>query len=121
MPFVHKASGSDEGPTKGRTICMESAERSRITFSKHLSPPLDSPYNHNHEPAGWLPPPCPSPKGGLRGREAIAIVTAIAVITVAVSRGRPSVAIQGLRRHYQISLSYFHRLRRAATGKPSPP
>ena len=121
MPFVHKASVSDEVPTKGWAICMESAERSRITFSKHLGLPLGSPYNHNHDPAGWLPPPCLSPKGGLRGREAIVFFTAAVVITVAVVRGRPSVQSRDCAVIIKRVYTDLHRLRRAATGEPSPP
>ena len=120
MLLYREASGLREVQTKGRTICMESIWRSRFTFSKHLGPPLDSPCNHDNHPAGWRPPPCLSPKGGLRGREAIAIVFFIAVITVAVVRGTPSVVINGWRRQISISFSELHRLRRAATGKPSP-
>ena len=120
MLLYREASGLREVQTKGRTICMESGRRSRITFSKHLGPPLDSPYDHDSHPAGWLPPPCLSPKGGLRGREAIAIVFSVAVITVAVARGTRTVVIKGLRRQISISFSELHRLRRAATGKPSP-
>ena len=76
-------------------------------FFKHLGSPLGSPYNHNHDPAGWLPPPCLSPKGGLRGREAIVFFTAAVVITVAVVRGRPTVQSRGcaviIKRVYQSS------------------
>ena len=89
---------------RSQTVCMEGKEPGQFTFSKHLSPPLDSPYNHDNHPAGWLPPPCLSPKGGLRGREAIAIVFSVAVITVAVARGTRTAVIKGLRRQISIIL-----------------